>query len=153
MKKIVLSSLLISSVFVISGCSSGVNTTASEGQTTKRTGEISSSTSTVRESNQKSRPIFEGRLTMDPIIEKDTVILSFESVDVVCDPDSIHDVLDSNGVVLNVDKKLYDKTKNKDKMRYGVTVEFTLTPTPALTFSIPPQVPGDSIESIKVLDK
>lgn len=151
MKKIVVSSVLISSVFVISGCSSGVSTTASAGQTTKRTGEIASST--VSESSQESSPIFEGRLTTDPVVDNDTVILSFESVDVVCDPDSIHDVLDSNGVVLNVDKKVFNNTKNKEKMKHGVSVEFTLTKTPALTFSIPPQVPGDSIESLQVLDK
>lgn len=151
MKKMVLGSMLVSAVFVISGCSSGVSTSASEGQTTKRTGEIASSSineSTTMETN----PIFEGRLTSDPVENKDTVMLTFESVDVVSDPDAIHDVLDSNGVVLNVTKELFDRTKHNDKIKNGTLIEFTLTKTPALTFSIPPQVPGDSIESIKLLE-
>lgn len=150
MKKMIIGSMLLSSVFVISGCSSGLSTSASEGQTTKRTVEIS--TSTTNEINYESNPIFEGRLISDPVIDKNAVILSFESVDAVNDPESIHDVLDSNGVVLNVDKTIFDKTKHKEKFKQGALVEFTLTKTPALTYSIPPQVPGDSIKSVQIKD-
>ncbi|MGY3703656.1 hypothetical protein BW731_10410 [Vagococcus martis] len=150
MKKMVIGSVLLGSVFVMSGCTSGLNTSASEGQTTKRTGEIS--TSTTNEINYESNPIFEGRLIGDPVIDKNSVILSFESVDAVNDPESIHDVLDSNGVVLNVDKTIFDKTKHKEKFKQGALVEFTLTKTPALTYSIPPQVPGDSIKSVQIKD-
>ena len=155
MKKIVMSSMLVTSVFIISGCSSNVNgaSTLNSGQTTKKTGEIASTTVREDGKDKNTNPVFEGRLSSDPVTNKETVILSFESVDVVHDPDSLHDILDSNGVILNVDKKLFDNTSHCEKMRDGVRVEFTLTKTPALTFSIPPQVPGDSIESLKVLDK
>lgn len=154
MKKIVMSSMLLTSVFIISGCSSNVNGAGStnSGQTTKKTGEIASTTEKEMGKDNESNPIFEGSLSSNPVTNKDTVVLSFESVDVVNDPDSIHDILDSNGVILNVDKNLFKKTPNSDKIKDGVKIEFTLTKSPALTFSIPPQVPGNSIESLRVLD-
>jgi len=155
MKKVFMSSVLVTSVFIISGCSSNVNGTSSSasGQTTKKTGEIASTKVEQVDTGTNANPIFEGRLAANPETNKNTVILSFDNVDVVNDPDSIHDILDSNGVVLNVDQSLFDKTANADKLKEGVMVEFTLTRTPALTYSIPPQVPGDSIKALRVLSK
>lgn len=148
MKKRALGVVLASCLMIIGGCAA--SNQESGNHNTKKTGEIVSNS---KKANVKSKdPAFKGKLLANPTISDDTVTLSFETVDVINDPENIQDIINSNGVVLNVSKEMFDKVKNSDEIRKGSMVEFILKPQPAMTFSIPPQIPGDSIESIELLN-
>lgn len=153
MKKIAFSTLILCALLAMSGCSStGQESSDSSTVNSKKHGEVASTEQTIKK-EKDGFPTFSGKLIADPVIDKDSVSLSFESVDVINDPDDIHDTINSNGVVLNADKELFVNDKELTDLKKGGEVEFTLEKQPALTFSIPPQIPGMSIKSIKIISE
>lgn len=149
MKQLLTASLLLSSLLLVTSCTSGKSQTSIDGDSTKKSGELISATT----SDEDSNPVFKGKLKVDPVIDEDTVVLSFDAVQVVNDPESIHDILNSNGVVLNISKDMFDKDIGNKEVTEGSEIEFELDKQPALTYSIPPQIPGNSIISVKLIEK
>ena len=134
MKKIVVIAVLSLSVLFITGCTKAKN------ETTKKS-------EPAQQSAEKTAPVFKGTLSEAPVLDKDTIVLTFKQVKAVNDPDGIGKAFNTDGVILNADKK----TVSMDHLSKGSEIEFTLKHPAILTNSLPPQVPGNSIQQITVI--
>lgn len=150
MKKIIITTTILASLFFMTGCSLKSSEKA-DSNLTGETTEMTDIKDDVAKDREDGYSIFEGKLSVDPTIKEDDVTLSFENVDAINDPDEIHDTINSNGVILNAQKKQFENEDDISELKKGSVVQFTLEKSPALTFSIPPQIPGNSIKSIRVI--
>ncbi|MEG2255002.1 MAG: hypothetical protein RSC33_06725 [Vagococcus sp.] len=94
---------------------------------------------------------FKGVISENPTLDEETVSLTFDKVEAVSDPDKILDTLNASGVTLLAPTKALDGFKAED-LDVGSTIEFTIESPAAMTYSIPPQIAGNSIKTIKVVD-
>ncbi|MEG0551693.1 MAG: hypothetical protein RR554_11035 [Vagococcus sp.] len=141
-KVLILSIVVLSFIFV--GCTKKVE---------KKTENTSDSLETVQStsSSQESKEArFRGKLTDKPTVDEETVRLSFEKVEAISDPEKISDNLNANGVVLLANPKTFDSSLNIENLTKDSEVEFTLTSPVAMTFSIPPQIAGNSITHVRL---
>mgnify|MGYP003593002653 FL=1 len=59
---------------------------------------------------------------------------------------------EASGLTLNADFDSFEGDVEPEDVVVGSVLEFTLTTPAAMTYSIPPQISGDSIISIKDVD-
>ncbi|HCM88789.1 MULTISPECIES: hypothetical protein [Vagococcus] len=97
-----------------------------------------------------SSSTFKGELSEVPIIDEDTVILAFEKIIAIKDEDNLLDSLNANGVVLLADMTIFDKEMKPEDFKVGSLIEFELETPTAMTYSIPPQVAGNSIKRVSL---
>ncbi len=139
-KKAILTGLILT-VLVLGACSkkAEIKTNASKETEVSSQKELKISSST-----------FKGELSEVPIIDEDTVMLTFEKVTAIKDEDNLIDSLNANGVVLLADMTIFDKEMKPENFKIGSILEFELETPTAMTYSIPPQVAGNSIKRISL---
>lgn len=139
-KKAILTGLILT-VLVLGSCSkkAEIKTNASKETEVSSQKELKISSST-----------FKGELSEVPIIDEDTVMLTFEKVTAIKDEDNLIDSLNANGVVLLADMTIFDKEMKPENFKIGSILEFELETPTAMTYSIPPQVAGNSIKRISL---
>lgn len=143
MKKRVIASLTCVLLIVLSGCGKNKLDVLSTD---------SSMTSEVKEStDMKELSRYKGTLKQDAQLDEESVSLAFDKVEAIQDSEGMIDSLNADGVVLNIDKKSLSKTVNLDELKQDVEVEFTLESPVMMTFSIPPQIAGNSVKTLKLL--
>ncbi|MGM0215128.1 hypothetical protein [Enterococcus sp. AZ109] len=111
--------------------------------------DVSSTNQTMEKTTM--RTIFTGEITNSIISDADSAILqlTLQSIQKIADPEDIVPAFETNGVILNVPiEKLSSKPET---LTTGNTVNCTLKGLPVMTMSIPPQIPGNSIEKVELL--
>lgn len=94
---------------------------------------------------------FKGTISELPILDEKVVPLMFDKVEAVEDPDKLIDMFNASGVMLMADLESLDGFKPED-LEVGDEIEFTIDTPAAMTHSIPPQISGSAIKSIKPLN-
>ena len=96
------------------------------------------------------RATFKGSISELPTIDEKVVPLMFEKVEAIEDPDKLVDMFNASGVMLMVDLESLEGFK-PDELEVGDEIEFTIETPAAMTHSIPPQISGSAIKSIKAV--
>lgn len=155
MKKLIIWTMIAGSAgILLAGCSKNntkPNTTVS---TTELSKESSGQkmTETTSETPQ-TRSEFTAILSDDAIENKDaqkTIRLALDEVAAVKDPETILPMMQNDGVILNVTKEQLSKDSDLTTLKKGTKITFILTGLPVMTMSIPPQIPGNSVEQVIV---
>lgn len=104
-----------------------------------------------KEVNQKNdkATLLKAVLKEDASIEGDSVRLTLVSVEGIKDPEELARGFGEEGVVLNASQKQLLDQLTPDKLLKGTQVEVALEEHAVTTRSLPPQIPGNSIISIK----
>lgn len=148
-KKVWLISALALAVVTLAACGSGnkdKNTaSSSEASSLKESSEPASSESTKAE----EQAIIKGVLKEDVTTDGDNVSFFIIEVEGVSDPTDIAKGINEDGVILNAESKQVDGEFKAEDFKAGQTIEVTLEANPIMTRSLPPQIPGASIISIK----
>ncbi len=137
-RKLLLKGLIVMSITLVS-CSK------KEVKKTERS--LTQETIETKEKTESAR--FKGEIIEPPMIDGETVRLTFENVTAVEDPEKVIDSLNANGVVLLANIESMDINLETEDLEVGSELEFTLASPPAMTFSIPPQISGNSILEVK----
>ncbi|OYS23573.1 hypothetical protein CBF73_07890, partial [Lactobacillus taiwanensis] len=80
----------------------------------------------------------------------DTIQIKVVNVDEIEDPENIGTSFDNDGVTLNVSND--QLVGGKESFQKGDEIKFTLKEKPIMTMSIPPQIPGNSIVEVRVIE-
>lgn len=96
--------------------------------------------------------VFRGEISELPIIDGEYVVLTFDELEAIKDPDDMLNTFEASGLTLNADFDSFEGDVEPEDVVVGSVLEFTLTTPAAMTYSIPPQISGDSIISIKDVD-
>lgn len=96
-----------------------------------------------------SEVVFRGKLSANATEFENGVSLPLMETKAVVDPEDVVAGIGAEGVILNAEtSQLPDDFKVEDYVT-GVEVEVTLVENPVMARSMPPQIPGGSIISIK----
>lgn len=107
------------------------------------------STTVETSENQEETATFRGKITEIPVLDEDVVRLIFDELEAVNDPDGLLDSFNASGVVLLAGLDSFDKDIEQEDIVAGSELEFVIETPAAMTFSIPPQVSGNSIITIR----
>ncbi|MGX7023430.1 hypothetical protein [Vagococcus hydrophili] len=116
-----------------------------------KTNETKETVETTQKEMKIGSATFKGKLSETPIIDEDTIIMSFEKVTAIKDEEKLADMMNANGVVLLADMNIFDKDMKPEDFEVGSEIEFELETPTAMTYSIPPQVAGNSIKRISLV--
>ncbi|MBO0478439.1 hypothetical protein [Vagococcus fluvialis] len=94
---------------------------------------------------------FKGKIGEIPVLDEETVSLHFATVEAIEDPDKLIDTFNASGVTLMVDVETL-KDFDPEDLEVGDELEFVINTPAQMTFSIPPQISGSSIRSIKPIN-
>ena len=147
-KSLLFMSVALLSITLAACGNKGKETTNESTEETFKTVETTASTVAETEGDVA---IFKGKISELPLLDEETVSLTFDKVEAIEDPDKLVDSFNASGVVLLASLENLDGFEPED-LEVGTTLEFELETPAATTFSIPPQIAGSSIKSIKVID-
>lgn len=96
--------------------------------------------------------IFTGKVTSSYTAESDPSVLSIvlHSVEALNDPEDIVSAFKNDGVIVHVPIDTLEGL-SPEQLSEGSIVQCTLKKVPVMTMSIPPQLPGNSIENIELI--
>ncbi|MGG5317207.1 hypothetical protein [Enterococcus sp. AZ072] len=119
----------------------------SEQKHTQATEQTSSSTEAIA-----MKTVFTGEITSSFTTESDPSMVSvvLRSVEAVSDPDSIVPAFENDGVIIHVSTDNLGEL-TPEQLSEGSRIQCTLKGLPIMTMSIPPQLPGNSIEKIELV--
>lgn len=144
MKKILLLLGTLIIVFSLSACASG---------SADQSEESSEAAVSENSSTEETKSIFMATLVEDAKANEDagkTFRLVLTDVKVVQDPEGIEKQFKNDGVILNITDRQLHAGQTMADFASGKTVTVTLKGLPIMTMSIPPQIPGNSIDDVKV---
>ncbi|AQP53926.1 hypothetical protein CBF34_05155 [Vagococcus penaei] len=152
MKKWFILSSLLCLVAVTTSCSNQKGTTDSSSSQSVNTLETSVVNTSEQEAS-KENVVLEGTLAHDAKMdEKNITSVLVKKIQGIKDPDDIQKSMEKDGLILNIpEDRLIAADLTADDLKNGTRIEFTITSNAAMTFSLPPQLMGDSLVSLKVL--
>lgn len=121
------------------------------GKTEAKTNENSETTESSSAVEKVETVFYEGELSEDATEEEaDVVKVALTQVTGASDPQSLLNSME-DGVVLHVPKELLEGI-DLSALTSGSKVSFALKEPAIMTMSLPPQVPGNSIEALKLAE-
>lgn len=143
--KVIFSCLLATGLlFSLTGCGNGDKNEASIDSISAET------TTKAKDSSNEGESIFKGEIeSIDDSVD-DTIQIKVVNVDEIEDPENIGTSFDNDGVTLNVSND--QLVGGKESFQKGDEIKFTLKEKPIMTMSIPPQIPGNSIVEVRVIE-
>jgi hypothetical protein len=112
---------------------------------------VETKSSTKEDQAEGETATFKGKIGEIPVLDEETVSLHFATVEAIEDPDKLIDTFNASGVTLMVDVETL-KDFDPEDLEVGDELEFVINTPAQMTFSIPPQISGSSIRSIKPLN-
>lgn len=109
---------------------------------------VETKSSTKEDQAEGETATFKGKIGEIPVLDEETVSLHFATVEAIEDPDKLIDTFNASGVTLMVDVETL-KDFDPEDLEVGDELEFVINTPAQMTFSIPPQISGSSIRSIK----
>lgn len=140
MKKIIFGILLsLTTLTFLSACGENKASTQ-ESTTASSSAEVASDAS-----------VFTGVLAEEATTSADgSIQLKLTDVEAINDPEEISKSFANDGVILNVSEEQFAASFDANDYKTGATVRFTLQGMPIMTMSIPPQIPGNSIQTVEL---
>ncbi|RSU12978.1 hypothetical protein CBF27_05425 [Vagococcus acidifermentans] len=116
-----------------------------------------SGTSKTTDSSEKpavDTAVFRGKITGEVTRddENNVYYILVSDVETLQDPEELSDVFTNQEVKLNVPEEVLTPAFDSESYSSGNEIEFSLEPLFVTTNSIPPQIPGKSIISVKLLE-
>lgn len=151
MKKQVILGLSLAAVLLLTACGSPENNNASSGDNTPS--ESSENASSVANSSLESETatVFTGIIQEDARAgSDDTFQLFLKDVAAVEDEDQVVQSFQNDGVILHVPIEAY--SGEIEELVEGDKVQVSLQGVPIMTMSIPPQIPGNSIQKVELVN-
>lgn len=152
-KKYLVTGALIMSMVVLGACGNKNdkdNTTETKTVMTEGTKETEKTKDT--EVAKQGEVVFKGSLKQNAVVDGDKVSLYIIGAEGIKDPDGISKGL-VDGVIINTTKDLIAGEFKEEDFAEGKMVEVTMKSPSAMTSSLPPQVAGNAIVSVKLLDE
>jgi ABC-type glycerol-3-phosphate transport system substrate-binding protein len=112
---------------------------------------VETKSSTKEDQAEGETATFKGKIGEIPVLDEETVSLHFATVEAIEDPDKLIDTFNASGVTLMVDVETL-KDFDPEDLEVGDELEFVINTPAQMTFSIPPQISGSSIRSIKQIN-
>ena len=146
--------LLVTSIVLLSltlaACGNNEKDGTSE-STAESSKTVETKSSTKEDQAEGETATFKGKIGEIPVLDEETVSLHFATVEAIEDPDKLIDTFNASGVTLMVDVETL-KDFDPEDLEVGDELEFVINTPAQMTFSIPPQISGSSIRSIKPLN-
>ena len=143
MKKLTILGLALTATVLLASCGS-----QSDSGTSKTTKNSESTANSTVES--EATTIFTGVLQENAKAgDNETIQLFLNDIEAVDDQETIVPNFQTDGVILHAPQESFDGEVSD--LTKGKTVQVTLTGLPVMTMSIPPQVPGNSIKTVEIL--
>lgn len=143
MKKLTILGLALTTLLLASCGSPSDNDSMSE--TTKNDG--STTNSTVE---SEATTIFTGVLQENATAgDNETIQIFLNDIEAVDDQETIVPNFQTDGVILHAPQESFEGQVSE--LTKGTTVQVTLSGLPVMTMSIPPQVPGNSIKTVEIV--
>ncbi|MGF2054088.1 hypothetical protein [Vagococcus fluvialis] len=146
--------LLVTSIVLLSltlaACGNKEKDVTSE-STAESSKTVETKSSTKEDQAEGETATFKGKIGEIPVLDEETVSLHFATVEAIEDPDKLIDTFNASGVTLMVDVETL-KDFDPEDLEVGDELEFVINTPAQMTFSIPPQISGSSIRSIKPIN-
>lgn len=146
--------LLVTSIVLLSltlaACGNKEKDETSE-STAESSKTVETKSSTKEDQAEGETATFKGKIGEIPVLDEETVSLHFATVEAIEDPDKLIDTFNASGVTLMVDVETL-KDFDPEDLEVGDELEFVINTPAQMTFSIPPQISGSSIRSIKPIN-
>lgn len=147
MKKLTILGLALTALLLASCGSQSDNHSTNE--TTKNDESTTNSTTNSTVESQATT-IFTGVLQENATAgDNETIQIFLNDIEAVDDQETIVPNFQTDGVILHAPQKSFEGQISE--LTKGTTVQVTLTGLPVMTMSIPPQVPGNSIKTVEIV--
>lgn len=151
MKKSFLALGVLLSIGMLSACSNSKDNASKESSASSSISQPKEPATSSSSQETQDNSEFKGKITEKAVIEGETVTVTINNVETIKDPAGVNASLTPDGVVLIADKKVFDESVKIEDLAEGDELDFTLSPTPEMTKSIPPQISGDSVIKISLV--
>lgn len=119
-----------------------------------KTEDVSEATEeSIVETQTASETVWHAVVKEDATKSQETIMVMIEQIDPIQDSEEIFKMVGEQGVQLNISEDQLKDGLTVDELKKGESVSVTLSETPIMTNSLPPQVPGNSVVAVSKVNK
>lgn len=119
-----------------------------------KTEDVSEATEeSIVETQTASETVWHAVVKEDATKSQETVMVMIEQIDPIQDSEEIFKMVGEQGVQLNISEDQLKDGLTVDELKKGESVSVTLSETPIMTNSLPPQIPGNSVVAVSKVNK
>ena len=154
MKKASVSLALIVTIMLIGACgmSEGKKNELDTSQNQITVESSLNSNDTKKNSAKDNASIFTGVLATDAELNdgsEKSIRLVLKDIEAISDPDGMEKTMKNDGVILNISENQLADGLTEANLKKGDKLKFSLNSMPVMTMSLPPQIPGMSIQLVE----
>lgn len=114
-----------------------------------KTEDVSEATEeSIVETQTASEIVWHAVVKEDATKSQETIMVMIEQIDPIQDSEEIFKMVGEQGVQLNISEDQLKDGLTVDELKKGESVSVTLSETPIMTNSLPPQIPGNSVVAV-----
>ncbi|UQF23602.1 hypothetical protein M2909_00865 [Vagococcus lutrae] len=119
-----------------------------------KTEDVSEATEeSIVETQTDSETVWHATVKEDATKSQETIMVMIEQIDPIQDSEEIFKMVGEQGVQLNISEDQLKDGLTVDELKKGESVSVTLSETPIMTNSLPPQIPGNSVVAVSKVNK
>lgn len=119
-----------------------------------KTEDVSEATEeSIVETQTDSETVWHATVKEDVTKSQETIMVMIEQIDPIQDSEEIFKMVGEQGVQLNISEDQLKDGLTVDELKKGESVSVTLSETPIMTNSLPPQIPGNSVVAVSKVNK
>ncbi|GEQ60673.1 hypothetical protein PML95_07675 [Vagococcus lutrae] len=119
-----------------------------------KTEDVSEATEeSIVETQTASETVWHAVVKEDATKSQETIMVMIEQIDPIQDSEEIFKMVGEQGVQLNISEDQLKDGLTVDELKKGESVSVTLSETPIMTNSLPPQIPGNSVVAVSKVNK
>ena len=119
-----------------------------------KTEDVSEATEeSIVETQTASETVWHAVVKEDATKSQETIMVMIEQIDPIQDSEEIFKMVGEQGVQLNISEDQLKGGLTVDELKKGESVSVTLSETPIMTNSLPPQIPGNSVVAVSKVNK
>ncbi|MDY3706518.1 hypothetical protein [Vagococcus lutrae] len=119
-----------------------------------KTEDVSEATEeSIVETQTASETVWHAVVKEDATKSQETIMVMIEQIDPIRDSEEIFKMVGEQGVQLNISEDQLKDGLTVDELKKGESVSVTLSETPIMTNSLPPQIPGNSVVAVSKVNK
>lgn len=119
-----------------------------------KTEDVSEATEeSIVETQTASETVWHATVKEDATKSQETIMVMIEQIDPIQDSEEIFKMVGEQGVQLNISEDQLKDGLTVDELKKGESVSVTLSETPIMTNSLPPQIPGNSVVAVSKVNK
>lgn len=119
-----------------------------------KTEDVSEATEeSIVETQTASETVWHAVVKEDATKSQETIMVMIEQIDPIQDSEEIFKMVGEQGVQLNISEDQLKDGLTVEELKKGESVSVTLSETPIMTNSLPPQIPGNSVVAVSKINK